>query len=77
MNSKLMRIMAIGVTTLFLSAPAFACAGAQGDRDVGMTDQYLTFDESLPSDQDMNKDQGNYNSDESANPTETGEPSAE
>ncbi len=34
MNSKLMRIMATGFTTLFLSAHAFACGGAVEDKDV-------------------------------------------
>jgi hypothetical protein len=40
MNSKLLQIMAIGLTTLFLSAQAFAWAGAGKDKDVGSkTDQ--------------------------------------
>ncbi len=57
MNSKLMRIMAVGLTTLFLSAQAFAGA----DKDVGdKTDRNLssTYDRSgsgQPTDRDKNK----------------------
>ena len=75
MNSKLLKIVVLGVTTLFLSAaPAFACAGVEKDADIGKTGQYLASGESSPSDQDMNVDRGDN---ESSNPTETEEPSSD
>jgi hypothetical protein len=65
MNSKILRILAIGLTTMFFSGQAFACPGAKTDKDVGNTgdrNQYSMSDSSnsdqaLPSDQNLNKDQ--------------------
>jgi len=57
MNSKLLKIMAIGLMTLFLSAQAFASAGAGRDNDVGdKTDRDLS---SIGSDQSTDRDKSN------------------
>ena len=71
MNSKLLRIMAIGLTTLFLSAQAFAWGGTEKDKDVGVkmdrgTACMCARSDSAPGmsiDRDIsNTDLGSYNS---------------
>jgi len=68
MNSKILRISAIALTTMFLSGQAFACSGGKTDKDVGKSadrdkysmsdsDRNLNRDQDINNSQDLNKDQ--------------------
>ncbi len=55
MNSKLLSIVAIGFTALFLSAQAFACGGAGKDKDVRGTAAMQNYaDSGISGDRDIN-----------------------
>jgi len=75
MTSKLVRIMVIGLASLFLSAQAFACDAARSDKDVGSLNQqmYSMDDQSSSSDRDLNN-QGNLNGDNSLEQTQPDQP---
>jgi hypothetical protein len=73
MNSKLLRIFVVALTTLFLNTQAFACGGGQGaqnDKDRGKTDLDKSFmsdsDQSYSTDRDIgNMDQSSYDNNKS------------
>ena len=76
MNSKLLKIFVIAFATLLLNAQAFACGGAQQDKDIGKTNQSNSSmsdpNQRYSADQDIgNRDQGNYDNSKSMNQSES------
>jgi hypothetical protein len=72
MNSKLLRIFVVALTTLFLNAQAFACGGGQGaqnDKDRAKThldkSSMSSSDQSFSTDRNMEMDQSSYDNNKS------------
>jgi len=64
MRLTILRILAVGVITLFLGGQAFACGGAKADTNAGNNPATYSMseqndaDQNLGSDQDISKNQG-------------------